>query len=230
MMKDEKIKLGISIGDLNGIGGEIILKTFEDSRMLDFCTPVIFASAKTITFLIKHFGLTLTFQGVKTMDSIIPGKINVVNVWNENTRIEFGEETKEAGLYAIKSLKEAVKSLKNHEIDVLVTAPISKSNIQDEEFSFPGHTDYLNQELEGNSLMFMITNTLKIGLLTDHMAVKDVSINITPEVIEQKYKTVYETLVQDFGISKPKVAFLGINPHIGDHGVIGKEDDEVLIP
>ena len=229
-MKDENIKVGISIGDINGIGGEIFLKTFEDSRMLDFCTPVVFASAKTITFLIKHFNLNIKFQGIKSIDQVVIGKINVINVWNENVQVEFGEETQKGGQYAIKSLKAAVESLKNNEIDVLVTAPLSKANIQEEDFKFPGHTDYLNQELEGDSLMFMITNSLKVGLLTDHVPVKDIVSHITPELIQKKFQTVHDTLVQDFGISKPKVAFLSINPHIGDHGVIGKEDDEVLIP
>jgi len=229
-MKDENIKVGISIGDINGIGGEIFLKTFEDSRMLDFCTPVVFASAKTITFLIKHFNLNIKFQGIKSIDQVVTGKINVINVWNENVQVEFGKETQKGGLYAIKSLKAAVKSLKAKEIDVLVTAPISKANIQEEDFKFPGHTDYLNQELDGDSLMFMITNSLKVGLLTDHVPVKDIVSHITPELIQQKFQTISDALVQDFGITKPKVAFLSINPHIGDHGVIGKEDDEVLIP
>ena len=230
MMKDENIQIGISVGDINGIGGEIILKTFEDSRMLEFCTPIIFASAKTISFLVKHYNYDLKFQGIKSIDNAIKGKVNVINVWNEAANIDFGKETKEAGSYAIKSLKAAVASLKKNEIDVLVTAPISKSNIQEEGFKFPGHTDFLNQELEGNSLMFMITKKLKVGLLTDHVAIKDVSQKITPELINQKFQTIYNTLIQDFGISKPKIAFLGINPHVGDNGVIGKEDEEVLIP
>ncbi|MFI8377764.1 4-hydroxythreonine-4-phosphate dehydrogenase PdxA [Leeuwenhoekiella sp. NPDC079379] len=229
-MKEQSVKLGISIGDLNGIGGEIILKTFEDVRMLEFCTPVIFASAKTITFLLKHFKLDINFQGVKSVDAIIEGKINVVNVWQDNPQITFGEENSTGGSYAIKSLKAAVDALKSNSIDALVTAPIHKANIQSDDFSFPGHTDYLNQELEGNSLMFMITEKLKVGLLTDHVAVRNVSDKIDAQLITQKFKTIQHSLIQDFGISKPKIAFLGINPHVGDNGVIGKEDDDVLIP
>lgn len=229
-MKEQSIKLGISIGDLNGIGGEVVLKTFEDARMLDFCTPVIFASAKTVSFLLKHFELDINFQGVKEARNVIEGKINVVNVWKDNPRINFGSETPEAGSYAIKSLKAAVTALKSGEIDALVTAPINKANIQGEEFNFPGHTDYLNQELEGHSLMFMVSQKLKVGLLTDHVPVKDVTTKITANLIKQKFKTIHHSLVQDFGVSKPKIAFLGINPHVGDNGVIGKEDDEVLIP
>lgn len=229
-MKNQVIKLGISIGDVNGIGGEVILRTFEDERMLEFCTPIIFASAKAMTFLIKHFESDLKFQGIKTPSEALPGKINVINSFDDKVLIEFGKETKENGTYAIQSLKAAVEALKKNEIDVLVTAPISKSNIQDEEFKFPGHTDYLNQELEGDSLMFMITDELRVGLLTDHVAVKDVAQKITPELINTKFKTIHTSLKQDFGIEKPRIAFLGINPHVGDGGVIGSEDKEVLIP
>lgn len=230
MKHAEKIKLGISIGDLNGIGSEIVLKTFDDSRMLDFCTPVIFASAKVITFLKKHFNLSFHFQGIDDASKAIDGKINVMNVWKENVTVKFGEEDTKAGEYAFKSLQAATQALKNDEIDVLVTAPINKHTIQSEEFKFPGHTDYLAKELGGESLMFMITDTLKIGLLTDHVALKDIASVITPELIEKKIETIQQTLKQDFRVEKPRIAVLGINPHSGDHGVIGKEDEEVLKP
>ncbi|AXT57112.1 4-hydroxythreonine-4-phosphate dehydrogenase PdxA [Aquimarina sp. AD1] len=230
MKKEEKIRLGISIGDLNGIGSEVALKTFADSRMLDFCTPVIFASVKILSFLKKKYNINVNLHGIDKTSQIIDGKINVLNVWKEGVDINFGEEDEKIGAYAIKSLKAATKSLKNDEIDVLVTAPINKHSIQSEDFNFPGHTDYLDKELEGNSLMFMITDTLKVGLLTDHVAVKDIADTITPKLIEQKVDTIYTTLKQDFGISKPKIAILGINPHSGDNGVIGKEDEEILKP
>ncbi len=230
MKKEEKIRLGISIGDLNGIGSEVVLKTFEDSRMLDFCTPVIFASVKILSFLKKKYKNKLNLHGIDTTSQILDGKINVLNVWKEPVDINFGQEDQKVGSYAIKSLKAATQALKNNEIDVLVTAPINKHSIQSEEFTFPGHTDYLDQELEGNSLMFMITDDLKIGLLTDHVAVKDIAETITPKLIEQKIETIHSTLKQDFGISKPKIAVLGINPHSGDNGVIGKEEENVLKP
>jgi len=226
----KKIKLGISIGDLNGIGCEVVLKTFEDSRMLDFCTPVIFASNKTISFQKSELGLNINYHGIPEASKALDGKVNVVNVWKEIPKIKFGEPTKEAGDFALKSLKAAVASLKEGSIDALVTAPINKNNIQSEEFNFPGHTDYLAQELEGDSLMFMVTNTLKVGLLTDHIAVKDVAEAITPELIKEKIKTIEQSLRADFGVRKPKIALLGINPHSGDNGVIGKEDDQVLKP
>ncbi|MBP2831219.1 4-hydroxythreonine-4-phosphate dehydrogenase PdxA [Aquimarina sp. U1-2] len=230
MKKEEKIKVGISIGDLNGIGSEVVLKTFEDSRMLDFCTPVIFASVKILSFLKKHYKISANLHGIETTSQILEGKINVLNVWKESIAINFGVEDEKIGKYAIRSLKAATQALKNEEIDILVTAPIHKHSIQSNDFQFPGHTDYLDQELEGNSLMFMISDDLKIGLLTDHVAIKDIANTITPELIIQKINTIHHALKQDFAISKPKIAILGINPHSGDNGVIGKEDDEILKP
>lgn len=230
MAKEGKIIVGISIGDMNGVGSEIILKTFEDQRMLEFCTPIIFASVKVMSFFKKSYGLDISFHGIDQVKDVVQKKINVLNVWRENVEIEFGKEDPEMGLYAIKSLEAAVKALKEETIDVLVTAPINKANIQSETFKFPGHTDYLNQELEGDSLMLMLSENFRVGLLTDHVAVKDVAKNITRATIEKKINTIHHTLIQDFGIQQPKIAVLGINPHTGDNGVIGKEDDTVLRP
>lgn len=233
MNSAEKIKVGISIGDLNGIGSEIVIKTFEDPRMLDFCTPVIFANTKLMSFFKNQFGSQLKFQGIPDASQAIDGKVNVVNVWKENVEIDFGKEDKKIGEYAFKSLEASVEALKENQIDVLVTAPINKSTIQSENFNFPGHTDYLASKLEGESLMFMIAPEglgLKVGLLTDHVAVKDIAGTIDPELIERKTKIISQTLQQDFGIRKPKIAVLGINPHSGDNGVIGKEDEEILKP
>ncbi len=230
MKKEEKIKVGISVGDLNGIGSEIIFKTFEDSRMLEFCTPVIFASIKTMSFFKKHFNSEINFHGINDGDQIVDGKINVFNVWKENVSIEFGKEDVAIGAYAVKSLEIATQKLKEAVIDVLVTAPINKHNIQSDSFNFPGHTDYLAKALGGNSLMFMVTDGLKVGLLTDHVPVKEAPQQITEQLIIGKIETIYNSLVVDFKINKPKIAVLGINPHAGDSGVIGKEDDEVLRP
>lgn len=230
MKKEENIKLGISIGDLNGIGSEIVLKIFEDSRMLDFCTPIIFASIKTMSFVKKHYKIDINLNGINHLNQAVMGKVNVLNCWKENVNITFGKEDKTIGQYAIKSLQQATAALKNEDIDVLVTAPINKSSIQSDSFKFPGHTDYLNQELEGNSLMFMVNGGLRVGLLTDHVPVKDVSKHITTKLIEDKVNTVHESLIKDFKINKPKIAVLGINPHTGDNGVIGNEDDKILRP
>ncbi len=215
MRKAENVIVGISIGDLNGIGGEIVLKTLEDVRMLEFFTPVIFASAKTITFLKNHFELDINFNGINSLDQIISGKVNVFNVWNDRVDINFGQEDPAIGEFAIKSLFAATKALKDNAIDVLVTAPINKHTIQSEAFNFPGHTDYLAQELDGESLMFMIANDLRIGLLTDHVPVKDIASHITPELIESKVNTIYKSLQDDFNIRRPKIAVLGINPQTG---------------
>lgn len=231
MVKEESnIIIGVSIGDLNGIGAEIILKTFEDSRMLEFCTPVIFASIKTIAFCKKYFKSPLVFNGINDLSKLQHGKVNVVNCWKESVNITFGKEDEKIGEYAVKSLQHATKALKEKVIDVLVTAPINKNTIQSDEFKFPGHTNYLAKELGGESVMLMVTDSLRVGLLTDHVPVKEVSEHISPKLIEDKINTVYNTLKKDFRINKPKIAVLGINPHTGDNGVIGKEDDDVMRP
>lgn len=230
MKRKEHIIVGISIGDLNGIGSEIVFKTFEDARMLEFCTPVIFASVKTLSYCKRVLESPVNLHGIDSLDKIAHKKINVFNVWKEGAKVAFGTQSEIAGSYAIKSLKAAVAALKSQKIDVLVTAPINKQNIQSDTFNFPGHTDYLEQELDGDAMMLMITDHLKVGLLTDHVPVKDVAQTITPQLITQKVKTVQQTLIRDFGIRKPKIALLGINPHTGDNGVIGVEDDTVVRP
>lgn len=230
MKKSENIVVGISIGDLNGIGGEIVLKTFEDSRMLEFCTPVVFASSKVMNYYKTHFNSEINYNFINHLNQIISGKFNVFNVWNDAVNIEFGKEDVTIGAYAIKSLQAATAALKGGHVDVLVTAPINKHNIQADDFKFPGHTDYLAQELEGDSLMFMVTNTLRVGLLTDHVPVKDIVNNLSEAVILKKINAVYESLLKDFSVVRPKIAVLGINPHIGDNGVIGNEDDTILRP
>jgi len=228
--KAENILVGISIGDLNGIGSEVVLKTFEDTRMLELCTPVIFANVKMLSFLRKSFESSAVLHGIDKLDQIVPGKINVFNLWKENFDLEFGLANDVVGKYAIKSFMAATQALKEEIVDVLVTAPINKYNIQSEEFKFPGHTDYLNQELEGEALMLMVNDNLRVGLLTDHLPIAEISQHLTEKLIRQKIKTIKQTLIQDFKISKPKIAVLGLNPHCGDQGVIGKEDDEVIRP
>ncbi|MFZ4671614.1 MAG: 4-hydroxythreonine-4-phosphate dehydrogenase PdxA [Flavobacterium sp.] len=230
MKKAENIIVGISIGDLNGIGSEVILKTFEDSRMLELCTPVIFANVKVLSFIKKTLELIAPLHGIDHINQLVIGKINVVNVWREGVDLNFGNNDENIGKYAIKSFVAATKALKENQIDVLVTAPINKYNIQSEEFKFPGHTDYLDKELEGNALMLMVQDNLRVGLLTDHIPVNEVAKHLTEKLIIQKIETIKHSLIQDFGINKPKIAVLSLNPHAGDNGVIGKEDDEILKP
>src|SRR5690606_3700164 len=199
-------------------------------RMLDFCTPVIFASTKTITQQKNDLGIELEFHGIGVASQAVAGKVNIVNLWKESPPLEYGKATAEGGAHAILSLRAAVAALKAGAIDVLVTAPINKNNIQSEDFRFPGHTDFLVQELQGEGLMFMVADTLRVGLLTDHIAVKEVAMAITPKLIRTKVGIMEQSLKMDFGIRRPKIAILGINPHSGDNGTIGEEDDKILKP
>lgn len=222
--KGENIILGISIGDMNGVGPEVILKTFEDQRMMELCTPVVFGNAKLLSFVKKIINSTTNIHGIDSLDQIQKGKFNVLNLWKEGVNLDFGTLNDAVGQYAIKSFTAATQALKNNEIDALVTAPINKYNIQSDEFQFPGHTDYLDKELNGNALMFMISEDLKIGLVTDHVPLQEVSQNLTPELIKQKVRTINKSLTQDFNVIKPRIALLGLNPHSGDNGIIGNEE------
>jgi 4-hydroxythreonine-4-phosphate dehydrogenase len=230
MDKEVKIKVGISVGDLNGIGLEVIIKTFSDNRIFEFCTPVLFASSKVFSEHKKALNSEIQVQGITSLDAVIHGKLNVMNIWKEEVAVDFGSPSQASGAFALQSLEAATAALKNNEVDVLVTAPISKDNIQSETFAFPGHTEYLESQLEGESLMILMTDSLRLGLVTGHIPVAKVSETITKELIHQKVDIMNRTLVQDFGIPKPKIAVLGLNPHCGDHGVIGSEDDAVIQP
>jgi len=230
MLKDKKIKVGFSIGDLNGIGGELILKSLNDKSLFKLFTPVIYASDKIVSFLAEHFSTPNQFNVIRNIDSAFPSSINIINVWEEDVKINFGQSTPEAGHYSILSLKAAVNDLKSSLIDVLVTPPINKHNIQSKSFNFPGHTNFLNQQLKGESLMFMISDKIKIGLLTDHVPIAKVSSYINRDLIFKKVEIIDNSLRKDFGILAPKIALLGVNPHSGDNGVIGEEDDMILKP
>ena len=230
MSKMKKIVVGISVGDINGVGIEVILKTFEDTRMMDFCTPVIFGASKTISAHKKILNLETRIHGIHDLHKIVHGKVNLLNIWKETPSIEIGKATKEGGEYAFRSLDAAVNALNEEQIDVLVTAPINKETIQSENFSFSGHTEFLESRLEGESLMILMTDTLRIGLITGHIPVAKVAETITSELIEKKVSTMHRSLVQDFNINKPKIAVLGLNPHSGDNGIIGKEEQELIKP
>lgn len=230
MKKNDKIKVGISVGDLNGIGIEIILKSFEDSRMLDFCTPIIFASSKAVSFYKKILKLNTNIHGIDHMGKVVPQKLNLLNVWKEMIEIEPGKPTDTSGKYALLSLEKATESLANGDIDVLVTAPIDKNNIQSDQFNFKGHTEFLENELEGEALMILCSGNLRVGLITGHIPIREVAEKINAELIGKKVGILYKSLVEDFRISKPKIAILGLNPHCGDLGVIGTEDDEIIRP
>lgn len=230
MDKVNKIIVGISLGDLNGIGVEVILKTFEDNRMLDFCTPVIFGSSKIISFHKKALNNSIQINEITSIDEINHAKLNLLNIWNEDVEVEIGKASKVSGEYAAKSLEHSVEQLKKNKIDVLLTAPINKETIQSETFCFPGHTEFLEEKLDGKSLMILMTNELRIGLITGHIPIAKVAETISPELIKEKVEIMHQSLRQDFGINKPKIAVLGLNPHCGDKGVIGKEEDLIIKP
>jgi len=225
------IKLGISIGDTNGVGLEVILKSFKDKRMLDFCTPILFGDYKLAIKIKKQLGLDDVYLNkIHSAKDSKNKKVNVVNCWKEELNPTFGKKTSEGGIYALKSLEQACQSLQNGEVDVLVTAPINKDNIQSEGFKFPGHTEYLEQKFKGNALMLMLSAELRIGVVTGHIPIEEVSKNIRKELIVEKLNAFNQTLKQDFGIRKPKIAVLGLNPHAGDNGLLGKEEEKTIIP
>lgn len=230
MKKKDKIKVGISVGDLNGIGIEIVLKTFEDNRMLDFCTPVVFASSKVMSYHKKALRVNTGIHGIDSLKKIVPQKLNLLNVWKEMIDLDLGNPTEVSGKYALQSLEHATKALNNGDVDILVTAPIDKNNIQSDAFAFNGHTEFLESKLKGEALMILCSGDLRVGLITGHIPVSQVSESIHPELIKKKVAIMYTSLVEDFGISKPRIAVLGLNPHCGDQGVIGAEDDEIVRP
>ncbi len=225
-----KIVVGITCGDLNGVGLEIVLKTFEDNRMFDFCTPILFASTQAVNEYRKNIHVKTTTNTISSVKKINPKGVTIFECWKENVAIELGKPTKEAGTYAAKSLEFAIKSLKNNDIDFLLTAPINKDTIQSDSFQFPGHTEFLEHHLEGKSLMILMQENLRVGLVTGHIPVSEVSKSLTQDLIKSKVDIMYQSLKQDFSISKPKIALLGLNPHAGDNGLIGKEETEIINP
>jgi 4-hydroxythreonine-4-phosphate dehydrogenase len=228
----EKARIGITIGDLNGIGPEVLIKALADNRILSLVTPVIYGSSKALSFYKKLLALEeFNFSPVRGKGQFVPKSINVVNCWEEVIEINPGKATRETGKAAFQALQCACAELKEGLIDALVTAPIDKHSIHSEQFPFKGHTEFLAREFGGgDSLMFMVSESLRIGLVTDHEALKDVAPLVTKERIESKLKLMENTLRKDFGVNKPKIAVLGLNPHAGDGGLIGKEDEEVIKP
>ena len=229
-MANNKPLIGISVGDTNGIGPEVIVKAFDNPAMLELCTPVIFASSRLISFYKKNLGSELTFVGTDRADQIIPGKLNIVNLWDETPPITPGQENEQGGRAAFSSLEAAVDALKSGLIDALVSAPINKKNIQNEQFHFPGHTEYLADRLGGEPLMFLVSERLKIAVATGHIAIEQVSRHITAELLQKRIEQMEHSLQRDFFVRKPRIAVLGLDPHNGDQGVIGTKDREVVAP
>ena len=222
--------VGISCGDPNGIGIEVILKSLKDIRILEFFIPVIFSNNNVISDQIKALNIDIQFNKSSLNQKPLEGKVNVVNAWEEIFKTEFGKPTAKSGELSYLSLESTTNALISSKVDVMVTAPINKNNIQNKDFNFPGHTDYLANKLQGDSLMFMINDNLRVGLLTDHIPIKDITSSISLEKINKKIMIMEQSLQIDFGLQKPKIAVLSVNPHVGDGGVIGQEDDVILTP
>ncbi|PCJ89878.1 MAG: 4-hydroxythreonine-4-phosphate dehydrogenase PdxA [Flavobacteriales bacterium] len=232
MSSDEKIRVGITCGDLNGIGIEIIIKTFLDNRMLDNCIPIVYGSAKTATYHRKSLNINdFSFNFIKNIEQANPKKANLLNLWDEEIKIDLGEPSEVLGKYAVKSLQLATEDLAANKIDVLVTAPVNKHTMQSEKYQFSGQTEYLaNYANEENPLMILVSENLRVGLATGHLPVKDVAENISTAKIIAKLRVFNKSLIQDFGIERPKLAVLALNPHAGDNGLIGNEEQDLIIP
>lgn len=231
-MSEEKIKVGITHGDINGIGYEVIFKTLADARVYDSFVPIIYGSSKVAAYHRKALDIpNFSLNSVNSVEDAHHKRVNIINCLDDNIRVELGKSTSIGGDSAFKALEQAVADLKEGKIDVLVTAPINKENIQSDSFSFPGHTEYLHQMAgEGEVLMLMVSEHMKVGVVAGHVPIKDVPEMISEETILKKLKTLNTTLQQDFSIRKPRIAVLGLNPHAGDGGVIGKEEQDIIIP
>ncbi|QII72653.1 4-hydroxythreonine-4-phosphate dehydrogenase PdxA [Apibacter sp. B2966] len=230
-VKNNKLKIGISIGDPNGIGIEVILKTLQNKEILDFFTPVIFASTKLLSYQKNIFGLnSIYFQGIFKAEEAIPGKINVVNLWKENVSISFGNSTEESAKIAKNSLLAAVDALKQGSVDVLVTAPLNWESMQTQGLNFLNHTEYLENTLKEKAHLLLENNDLRIAFATFNTPISKVSELLSKELIKKQIKALHTTLIQDFCIEKPKIAVLGLNPHAGENGLLGREEINCIEP
>lgn len=228
----KKIKVGITHGDINGISYEIIIKALSDSRIYDKFIPIVYGSSKVLAYHRKVLNfLNFNLNSINKISEINPKRANIINVIDGEVKIDIGKSTEIAGKSSLIALERATKDLKNGDIDVLVTAPINKKNIQSKDFNFNGHTKYLQQKFESKeSLMFMINEHIKIGVVTGHIALNKVAKKLTIDKILSKLTLMNKSLKQDFVISKPKIAVLGLNPHAGDDGLIGNEEKDIIIP
>src|SRR5690606_19052268 len=222
--------IGITCGDLNGIGLELIIKCFSDARLLDLCTPVIFASNKAVNFYRKTMGdIHFNYQSTRDYSRLSHKQVNVFSCWEEEVAITPGQLSDTGGKYAILSLQTAVAALKQKQIDGLVTAPIHKKNIQSPEFNYPGHTPYLKHIFEARDVVMMLyAGDFRVALLTEHIPVSEIARHVTREAITSKLGIIHKSLQRDFGIDKPRIAVLGLNPHAGDEGLIGNEEETII--
>ena len=231
-MEQNRIKVAITQGDINGIGYEVILKAFEDPTMLELCTPIVYGSPKIMTYHRKALNLETSFTIINSASEVQHGKINVVNCNDDEVKVELGKPSRESGKAAFDALEMAMTEYKNGLFDVLVTAPIHKQMIQSENFTFPGHTEYIEQSVgEGaKALMVLASERLRVALVTGHVPVAKVASELTQELIQEKLELFNASLKADFGINAPRIAVLALNPHAGDGGVIGTEEETIITP
>ncbi|MBN2756903.1 MAG: 4-hydroxythreonine-4-phosphate dehydrogenase PdxA [Bacteroidales bacterium] len=232
IQSDNTVKIGISHGDINSISYEVIIKSLMDNRIFDFFTPVLYGSSKIMAYHRKALNIpNFNLNSIKIIGEASPKKAHIINCVDDEIRVELGKSTTMAGKAALASLEKVTEDLKNGDLQILVTGPINKDNIQSDSFNFPGHTEYLKNKFDIEEvLMLMVSDKLRVGVVTGHIPLKDVSKSITKEAILKKIRILNKSLIEDFAISKPKIAVLGLNPHAGDNGLIGKEELEVIIP
>ncbi len=226
------LRIGITHGDVNSVSYEVILKSLQDSRILELFTPVLYGSSKVASYHRKALDMAdVAFNVIRSATQAVDQKINLVNVVTQEIKVELGQSTDVAGKAALFALEAATLDLAQGHIDALVTGPINKQNIQSKDFNFPGHTEYLAEKFHTKDvLMLMVSDTMRIGVITGHVPLREVSEQITQELLLQKMRILHNSLIRDFGIRKPKIALLGLNPHAGDKGVLGIEEETTLIP
>ena len=231
-MKNGKIVVGITHGDVNGVGYEVILKIFSEPAMLELCTPIIYGSPKVATYHRKALELTTNFVTIQKADDVVDGRLNLVDCLPEEVKIDFGQATAESGQAALKALERAMADYREGLFDVLVTAPINKASIQGDGFHFPGHTEYIQERVgDGReALMILMNDVLRVALVTTHLPIREVAQAITKEVVMRKIRIFHEALRKDFNVEKPRIAVLALNPHAGDGGLLGAEEQDVIIP
>ena len=232
MENNRKIRVGITHGDINGIGYEVILKAFSDATMLDLCTPIVYGSPKVATFHRKSMDIQTNFCIISTAEGALDNKLNILNCTEDELKVELSKSTPEAGKAALDALERALQDYKDGLIDVLVTAPINKHNIQSDSFHFPGHTEYIEERVgEGEkALMILLKDDFRVALVTGHLPIREVADAVTKELIMEKLSIFHRSLKEDFGIDAPRIAVFSLNPHAGDTGVIGTEESEVIVP
>lgn len=232
MENNEKIRVGITHGDINGIGYEVILKAFSDPTMLELCTPIVYGSPKVATYHRKYMDIPTNFSIINVAGDAQDDKLNILNCAEDELKVELTKATPEAGKAALDALERALQDYREGLIDVLVTAPINKHTIQSETFQFPGHTEYIEERVGDNkkALMILMKDDFRVALVTGHIPVKDISTTITKELIKEKISIFHRSLKQDFRVDNPRIAVFALNPHAGDNGLIGTEESEVIIP